>query len=144
MKLWCLKCLVCKDSPDKQSMFDGPWKIFICLFISFLSLQLNEFLQSVIKQELSSTKKITCIIAIADKKILLYSAYLGSCAPHLSLLFKLNSFFSLALFPPGISQLVHDVVTTLGYSCILVATSDNVVTTLTQRCVSDVVTTIKN
>ena len=28
------------------------------------------------------------------------------------------------------SQLAHDVVTTLGFSCILVATSDNVVATL--------------
>ena len=27
---------------------------------------------------------------------------LGYCAPHLSLLFKLNSFFSLVLFSPGI------------------------------------------
>ena len=34
--------------------------------------------------------------------------------------------------------------TTLGFGCILVATSDNVVTTLPQRCVSDVVTTTKN
>ena len=31
------------------------------------------------------------------------------------------------------SQLAHDVVTTLGFSCILVATSDNVVTTLCFR-----------
>ena len=44
---------------------------------------------------------------------------------------------------PG-SQLGHDVVTTLGFGCILVATSDNVVTTLSQRCVSDVVTTTKS
>ena len=49
------------------------------------------------------------------------------------------------------SQLAHDVVTTLGFSCILVATSDNIVTTLffrrryynqklalSQRCVFDV------
>ena len=27
--------------------------------------------------------------------------YLGHCTPHISLSFKLNSFFSLALFPPG-------------------------------------------
>ena len=41
------------------------------------------------------------------------------------------------------SQLTQDVVTTLGFGCILVATSDNVVTTLSQRCVSDLVTTTK-
>ena len=35
-------------------------------------------------------------------------------------------------------QLAQDVVTTLGFGCILVATSDNVVTTLLQRCVFDV------
>ena len=32
------------------------------------------------------------------------------------------------------SQLAHDVVTTLGFGCILVVTSDNVVTALSQRC----------
>ena len=42
------------------------------------------------------------------------------------------------------TQLAHVVVTTLDFGCILVATSDNVVTTLSQRCVSDVVTTTKN
>ena len=35
-----------------------------------MSVQLNEFLQSVIKQKLSSVQKIPCITAIADKKIL--------------------------------------------------------------------------
>ena len=39
------------------------------------------------------------------------------------------------------NQLAHDVVTTLDFGCILVATSDNGVTKLSQRCVSDVVTT---
>ena len=42
------------------------------------------------------------------------------------------------------TQLAHDVVTTLGFGCILVATSDNVVTTLLQRYVSNVITTTKN
>ena len=57
------------------------------------------------------------------------------------------------------TQLEHDVVTTLGFGCFLVAMSDNVVTTLSQRfcqendfkittllqrCVSDVITTRKN
>ena len=41
------------------------------------------------------------------------------------------------------SQLAHDVVTTLGFSCILVATSDNVVTTLCfRRRFSDPVLTL--
>ena len=42
------------------------------------------------------------------------------------------------------TQLAHDVVTTLGFGCILVAMLDNVVTTLSQRCVSDVITAMKN
>ena len=42
------------------------------------------------------------------------------------------------------SQLAHDVVAALGFGCILVAASDNVVTTLSHCCVSDVVTTTKN
>ena len=41
------------------------------------------------------------------------------------------------------TQLAQDVVTTLGFSCILVATSDNVFTTLSQCRVPDVVTTTK-
>ena len=43
----------------------------------------------------------------------------------------------------GLSQLAHDVGATLGFGCILVATSDNVVT-LSQHRVSDVITTTKN
>ena len=42
------------------------------------------------------------------------------------------------------TQLAYNVVVTLGFGCILVATSDNVVTTLSQYCVSDVITTTKN
>ena len=41
-----------------------------------------------------------------------------------------------------VSKLAHGVVT-LGFCCVLVATSDNVVKTLS-RCVSDVVTTTTN
>ena len=37
-----------------------------------------------------------------------------------------------------VSQLAHDVVTTLAFGCTLVATLDNVFTLLLQRCVSDV------
>ena len=69
MKVLCLKYAICIDSSNEQSAFDGLYKIIICSFISFLSLQLNEFLQSEIKQKLSSDQKITCINAIADKDI---------------------------------------------------------------------------
>ena len=41
------------------------------------------------------------------------------------------------------SQLAHEIVTTLGFGCILIAMSDNVVTTLSPHCVSDVVATTK-
>ena len=58
------------DSSDEQSAFDGLQEIIICLFISFLGLYLNEFLQSEIKQRLSSVENMTCITAIADKKII--------------------------------------------------------------------------
>ena len=44
----------------------------------------------------------------------------------------------------AITQLAYNVVTTLGFGCILVAKSDNIVTTLSQRCVSNVFTTTKN
>ena len=56
--------------PDEQRAFDGLQKIIICSFISFLSLQLSEFLQSEIKQKLSSVQKITCITANNDNKII--------------------------------------------------------------------------
>ena len=47
-----------------------------------------------------------------------------------------NSIFlrSHSLFTDLLTQLAHEVVTTLGFGCILVATSDNVVTTLSQSC----------
>ena len=66
MKVWCLKCFICTESSDEESAFDGLYKIIICSCITFLSLQLNEFLRSEIKQKLSSVQKITCITAIAD------------------------------------------------------------------------------
>ena len=40
------------------------------LFNKLLSLQLNEFPQSEVKQKFSSIQKITYITAIADKKII--------------------------------------------------------------------------
>ena len=55
---------------DEQRAFDGLQKIVNCSFISFLSLQLSEFLQSEIKQKLSSVQKITCITANVDDKII--------------------------------------------------------------------------
>ena len=83
-------------------LFIYYYKLIICWFISFLSYQLSEFLQSEIKQKLSSVQKITCVTAIADKEIISIFCVSGYFAPHLSLLFKLNSFFSVALFSLGI------------------------------------------
>ena len=55
--------------------------------MSFLSLQLNELLQSEIMQKLSSVQKITCITALLASFVLLLAEWY--CAPHLSLLFQL-------------------------------------------------------
>ena len=61
--------------------------MIFCSFISFLSLQFNELLQSEIKQKLSSVQKITCITELlALLALLLAERY---CAPHLSLLLHL-------------------------------------------------------
>ena len=91
---------------NSRPVSTGIWWLYekiISSFMSFLSLHLNEILQSEIKQKLFSVQKTTCITAIPDKKIIsVYSVYLGYCAPHLISLFSLNSFFSLALFSPGI------------------------------------------
>ena len=57
------------DSSDEQKVFDGLQKITICSYASFLSLRVNEFLQSEIKQKLSSVQRITYITATAGKKI---------------------------------------------------------------------------
>ena len=69
-KVWYLKCFVCTDSSDEQSAFIGLKKITTCSFINFLSLELNEFLKSEIKQKLSPLQKITCITGISHKKII--------------------------------------------------------------------------
>ena len=98
MKICCLKYFTCTDLSDEQSAFDGLQKIIICLFISFLKLQVNEFLQSEIKQKLSSVQKITCITAIVNKKIILCSVYLGYCVPRLNQLFKLKSLQLVSIF----------------------------------------------
>ena len=42
-----------------------------------------------------------------------------------------------------LSQLAQDVVTTLVFGCVLVATSDNGEATLSQRCLSDAVAPTK-
>ena len=63
-----LKIFICTDLSDKRSVFVGLYKITNCFFISFLSFKLNEFLQSEIKWKLFSLQKITCGIAVADKK----------------------------------------------------------------------------
>ena len=73
------------NSSDEQSAFDGLKKVIICLFINFLNLRLNEFLQSEIKQKLSSIQKITCITAIADKKISLLCVSGVLCFPPQSI-----------------------------------------------------------
>ena len=72
MKLWYLKLFICRDSLDEECAFDGLSEIGICSFISYLSLQLKEFLQSEIKHKWSSVQKLNynCITAIADKKII--------------------------------------------------------------------------
>ena len=58
------------DFSDERSTFDGLQKTIICLFISFLSLQLHKFLQSKIMQTFFQFKKVACIIPITDKKII--------------------------------------------------------------------------
>ena len=64
-----MKYFIFKDLSDEQIAFDGLDKIIISSFISFFSLQLNEFLQSEINEKLSSVQKITSIAAIVDKEI---------------------------------------------------------------------------
>ena len=55
------------------------------------------------KEVLSSVQKFTFITAIADKKItMVYCVFCVFCISYLNLQFRLNSFFSLALFSPGI------------------------------------------
>ena len=48
------KCFIRRDASDKQSDFDGLLKI-IYLFIDFFSLPLNQFLQSEIIMQISSS-----------------------------------------------------------------------------------------
>ena len=48
------KCFIPRDASDKQSEFEGLLKI-ICLFIDFFSFPLNQFLQSEIRMQISSS-----------------------------------------------------------------------------------------
>ena len=57
---------------------------------------------------------------------------------------KAKTFFKKLEYRFLIAQLAHDILTMLGFGCFLVATSDNVVLTLSQSCISDVVTMTKN
>ena len=63
-------CLISRGSSDEQGAFYGLLKVIIFFLISFLNLQLNEFLQAEIKHKLSSVQKIIYITAISDKKII--------------------------------------------------------------------------
>ena len=99
MKVWCLKSFIYMDSSDALCIWWAR-EIITRLLINFLSLQLNEFLQSEMKQKLSSVENIICITAIADKKIksvFCISGVLGS-PPHSAVQFKqllqLGSIFS--------------------------------------------------
>ena len=69
MKVRYLQCFLCTDESDKQRTFEGLLKIIICLFMRLN--ELNEFLQSKIKQKLSSLQKTACITAIADKEMII-------------------------------------------------------------------------
>ena len=64
---------------------------------------MNELLQSEIMQKLYSVQKIARITASADRKI---KGCLNICGfvLHLSLFFKLNSFFRLILYSPRIHE----------------------------------------
>ena len=67
MKVWCLIVLFVRIRQMNKANLMGYRKKF---FKIFLSLQLNEFLESEIRQKLSSVQKIACINAITDKKII--------------------------------------------------------------------------
>ena len=56
---------------------------------------MNEFLQSKIKQNLSSVEKITCITAIADKKIIVFCVFRVFCSPSQSAV-QIKQFLHLA------------------------------------------------
>ena len=67
MKVWCLVVLFVRICQMNKANLMGYRKKFLKIF---LSLQLNEFLESEIRQKLSSIQKIASINAITDKKII--------------------------------------------------------------------------
>ena len=89
MKIWHLKCFIHKDSSDDQSAFDGLK--FFEFAVAWISAIKN-------KTEIIFNSNNYFYKCIANKKREVHYMSLGYCAPHLSLVFKLNSFFSLALF----------------------------------------------
>ena len=56
------------DLSDEQSAFDGLEKTIICRFIDPLILQLHEFQQSEIKQNLSSVQKSLALLQFFIRK----------------------------------------------------------------------------
>ena len=71
LKLWARVSIAVSLCPAAAHMYS---------FISFLSLQLNGFPQSELKQ-LSSIQKITFITAIADQKIIIVFCVSGGILP---------------------------------------------------------------
>ena len=62
-----LKMFFCTNLSRDQSIFDWLKKIIICLFISCYSFRFNKFLQSEIKQKLSSFKKLLALLQLLIK-----------------------------------------------------------------------------
>ena len=64
----CLRSFICSDSLDEKGAFDRLEKIIIWLFISFLCLQLNEYLQSERKKKLSSVQTSVALLQLLIRK----------------------------------------------------------------------------
>ena len=62
--------------------------------LRFMSLELNSFLQSEIKQRLSSVQKITYTIALADKNIVSVFCVSGVLCSPSQFVLQLGCFFS--------------------------------------------------
>ena len=101
MKVCCLKCFFSANSSDEQSGFHGQQKIIVCLFISFLSLSVewnscNQIKQKKLKK--SSAQKITCITAIAEKKIISVPCVWGTMLPNYASAVQMKQFLPLGSF----------------------------------------------
>ena len=86
MKVWCLKCSICRDSSNEQNAFDGLEINYMLVYKLWIPTNtprgfhistwnprgvfVGEFLQLQMKQTLSSVQKNPCITVIADKKII--------------------------------------------------------------------------